>query len=196
MLKSQIMKKSENILVQAAALALIAMLHTTLEAQNFQALDEDPHDIVYFRPTEKSSPQVRVVYGRPRSGDEGVFGTKVPYGEVWKTGSNETTEVRFYCDLMFGNQFVKAGTYSLYTIPEENYWTVILNAKTDTYGAHFYDPKQNIAKIEVPAIEGEWIDYFSIGFSKQNYGSQMVIGWADTRVKIPLYTEENLISKT
>ena len=190
------MKKLECILEQILAVALFAMLQgATLQAQSFQGLDEDPHDIVYFRPAKDSEPQVRVVYGRPRSGDLPVFGSSVPYGEVWKTGSNETTEVRFYCDLMFGNQYVKAGTYSLYTIPEENYWTVILNAKTDTYGAHFYDPEQNVAKIEVPAVYGDWIDYFSIGFSKQKYGSQMVLGWADTRVKIPLYTEENLISK-
>jgi len=96
---------------------------------------------------------------------------------------------------MFGNKFVKAGKYSLYTIPNKNYWIVILNGKTDTYGAHFYDPKFNIATIEVPALKGQSIEDFSIGFSSRNYGTQMVLAWADTRVKIPLYTEERLISK-
>jgi hypothetical protein len=191
-----IMKNSAFIKIQLTAMILATILPLSiLKSQSFSELDEDPHDIVYYRPTKDSDPQVRVVYGRPKSEDPQVFGTLVPYGEVWKTGSNESTEVRFYCDVMFGNQFVRAGTYSLYTIPEEHFWTVILNARTDTYGSHFYDPALNIAKIEVPAVEGEWIDYFSIGFSEKKYGSQMVLGWAETRVKIPLYTEENLISK-
>ena len=97
---------------------------------------------------------------------------------------------------MFGNKFVKAGNYSLYTIPNKNYWIVILNGKTDTYGAHFYDPKFNIATIEVPAVKGQSLENFSIGFSSKNYGTQMILAWSDTRVKIPLYTEERLISKT
>ena len=72
---------------------------------------------------------------------------------------------------------------------------IILNGKTDTYGAHFYNPKFNIAAIEVPAIKGERIENFSIGFDTKKYGTQMVLAWAETRVRIPLYTEERLISK-
>jgi hypothetical protein len=96
---------------------------------------------------------------------------------------------------MFGNKYVKAGTYSLYTIPNKNYWIVILNGKTDTYGANFYNPKFNIASIEVPAVKGQKLENFSIAFTSKNYGTQMVLAWAETRVKIPLYTEERLISK-
>ncbi|MCP4882658.1 MAG: DUF2911 domain-containing protein [Flavobacteriales bacterium] len=164
-------------------------------AQQFNDMDKNPHDIVYYRPGEEGTPQIKVIYGRPKAKDEKVFGTQVPFGKIWNTGSNESTEIRFYCDVMFGNKFVKAGKYSLYTIPNENYWIVILNGKTDTYGAHFYDPKFNIATIEVPAMKGQSLENFSIGFSSRNYGTQMVLAWADTRVKIPLYTEERLISK-
>lgn len=164
-------------------------------AQAFNLMDKDPHDIVYYTSGIEEIPQIKVVYGRPKAKDHEVFGTQVPYGEIWKTGSNESTEVKFYTDVMFGNKFVKAGTYSLYTIPNKNYWVIILNGKTDTYGAHFYNPKFNIATIEVPAVKGERIENFSIGFHSKNYGTQMVLAWAETRVKIPLYTEERLISK-
>ena len=164
-------------------------------AQAFNHIDKDPHDIVYYKSGIEEIPQIKVVYGRPKAKDHEVFGTQVPYGEIWKTGSNESTEVKFYCDVMFGNKFIKAGTYSLYTIPNKNYWVIILNGKTDTYGAHFYNPKFNIAAIEVPAIKGERIENFSIGFDTKKYGTQMVLAWAETRVRIPLYTEERLISK-
>ena len=164
-------------------------------AQLFNDMDKNPHDIVYYRAAKEETPQIKVIYGRPKAEDNKVFGTQIPFGKIWNTGSNESTEVRFYCDVMFGNKFVKAGTYSLYTIPNKNYWIVILNGKTDTYGAHFYNPKFNIATIEVPAVKGQNIENFSIGFASKTYGTQMVLAWADIRVKIPLYTEERLISK-
>jgi hypothetical protein len=188
------MKKSYSI----TAFILFALIMTRGEnarGQRFENLDKNPHDIAYFRPSEKNTPQVKVVYGRLKAKDEVVFGTQVPFGEIWDTGSNESTEVRFYCDVMFGNKFVKAGNYVLYTIPEKNYWTVILNSKTDTYGADFYDAEYDIARIEVPVLKGEKIKNFSIAFDRKNYGTQMILALARTRVKIPLYTEESLISK-
>lgn len=164
-------------------------------SQRFNEMDKNPHDIVYYRANKDATPQIKVTYGRPKANDDQVFGTQVPFGEIWHTGSNESTEIKFYCDVMFGNKFVKQGTYSLYTIPNENYWVVILNGKTDTYGAHFYNPKFNIASIEVPAAKGQNLENFSIGFTSREYGTQMILAWADTRVKVPLYTEERLISK-
>ncbi len=176
-------------------ITFVLVIQNDVNAQCFSKLDKNPHDIVYYRPNGKTGPQVKVVYGRPGAKDKEVFGTQIPYGKIWITGSNEATEVRFYCDVMFGNKYVKAGTYAMYTIPNEDYWTIILNSKIDTYGAYFFNPKYNVAKIEVPASKGNMLKNFSIGFVTKKYGSQMVLAWATTRVKIPLYTEESLISK-
>jgi len=187
--------KRFNSLTVIIALTSCLFISQKAVAQQFNEMDQNPHDIVYYKPNAEDTPQIKVIYGRPKAKDAKVFGTQVPYGQIWDTGSNEATEVRFYCDVMFGNKYVKAGTYSLYTIPNKNYWIVILNGKTDTYGAHFYNPKFNIATIEVPAIKGQKLENFSIGFTTKEYGTQMTLAWAETRVKIPLYTEERLISK-
>lgn len=176
-----------------AVIVLFAVFQ--MQSQSFDSIDQNPQDIAYYRPGSKSKPQVKVVYGRPKAQDDVVFGTQVPFGEVWETGCNESTEVQFFCDVMFGNIFVRAGKYVLYTVPNKNYWTVILNEKTDTYGAHFYDPDYDVAKIEVPVHKGSNLDVFSIGFNMKDYGTQMTLAFARTRVKIPLYTEESLISK-
>lgn len=176
-------------------LALTLSICGKVIGQGFDPLDENPHDIAYFRPNEENEPQIKIVYGRIEAEDEVVFGTQIPFGQVWSTGSNESTELRFYCDVMFGNKYVKAGNYVLYTIPEKNYWTVILNSKTDTYGAHFYDEKYDVARIEVPVQEGKKVKNLSVAFNQKQYGSQMILALARTRVKIPLYTEESLISK-
>ena len=189
------MKTKSEIRILSLILAIVLFATGQVQAQVFDQLDKAPQDIAYYRPGLKSKPQVKVIYGRPMASDDVMFGTRIPFGEIWETGSNESTEVQFFCDVMFGNKFVPAGKYVLYTIPNKNYWTVILNTKTDTYGAHFYDPQYDVAKIEVPVQKGIDMDIFSIGFDSKDYGSQMVLAFARTRVKIPLYTEERLISK-
>jgi len=187
----------EKLNLYTIVIAITSMLFIVnkMNAQSFDQLDKNPHDIAYFKNNEAASPQIKVVYGRPEAKDDVIFGTQVPFGEVWGTGSNEATEVKFYNDIMFGNKYVKAGTYVLYTIPNKNYWTIILSKQLDTYGSYFYNPKNDIAKIDVPAVKGEMLNNFSIAFLAKSYGSQMVLGWGKTRVKIPLYTEQSLITK-
>lgn len=183
--------------IYSAVLGLITLLLFTKEVkgQTYSDLDENPTDIVYYRTSNMTLPVVKVVYGRPSTDDQEVFGTQVPFGKIWRTGSNESTEIKFYQDVMFGNKFVKAGTYVLYTIPNENYWTIILNKNTDTFGTCFYHPEDDVAKLEVPTTKGEMMETFSIGFISQDYGSQMVLAWAKIRVQIPLYMESTLITK-
>ena len=181
-----------------AVIVWLSMLFLTIQlatAQGFNTLDTAPQDIVYFKQDQNSKPVIKVVYGRPTAKQIEVFGNEVPYGKIWKTGANEATEVKFYQDVMFANKFVKAGTYVLYTIPGKNYWTIILNRNTDTYGAYFYTPAKDVARIKVPATDGKPVDIFSIGFLSKTYGSQMVLAWGKTRVKIPLYLEEHLLTK-
>lgn len=177
------------------AFASILLVSTGAKAQSFTKLDKSPHDIVYYRLSKMSLPEVKVVYGRPDATDTTVFGTQIPYGKIWRTGSNEATEIKFYQDIMFGNKFVKAGTYVLYTIPNETFWTIILNKKTDTYGAFFYNSEEDVAKIRVPASKGDMLENFTIAFTTKEYGSQMILAWAKTRIKIPLYTEASLLSE-
>jgi hypothetical protein len=166
---------------------LSVLLSKSISAQCFSQPDKNPHDIVYCRMTEQELPQIKVVYGRPDAKDEIVFGTQVPFGKIWRTGTNEATEIRFYQDVMFGNKFVEAGTYVLYTIPNKNTWTIILNKKTDSYGAFFYDPEENIVNLEIQITRGRMLENFSIGFKKEAIGSsQMVLAWATTRVQIPI----------
>ncbi len=188
------MKKTKII----AIILWFSMLVFTVElasAQSFNNLDLEPHDIVYYKAENNPKPQIKVLYGRPKANEETVFGTKVPFGKIWRTGANEATEIKFYTDVMFGNKFVKAGSYVLYTIPKENYWTIILNSNINTLGAFFYNPKYDVAKIDVPVSKDNSIDIFSIGFNEKQYGVQMVLAWGETRVKVPFYTEERLLTR-
>ena len=184
-----------NIYTVISVFASILLSSIDTHAQLFSELDQNPQDIVYYRLGKTSLPKIKIVYGRPNAKDETVFGTQIPFGKIWRTGSNEATEIKFYQDVLFGSKFIKAGTYVLYTIPNKNYWTIILNNQTDTYGAFFYNPKDNVAKIKVPVNKGHMLKNFTIAFKPQEYGSKMILAWAKTRIKIPLYTEASLLSK-
>jgi hypothetical protein len=165
-------------------------------AQHFDKLDKDPVDIAYLTTDNKMpQPLVKVVYGRPKKEAEHVFGEQVPFGEIWRTGANEATEIKFYTDMSFGKKLVKAGTYVLHTIPGEKEWTIILNNNTDTWGAFFYDQSKDVVRVKIPAKEAEEIDVFSIGFKEEFKNTYMVLAWDQTRIDIPLATQDVILAK-
>ena len=163
----------------------------SLHAQQFDIVDEVPHDISYFRTSRISPPLVKVLYGRPSKKNEVVFGNLIPYGEVWRTGYNEATEVKFYNDVKFGDTKVAAGTYVLLTIPYKNEWRVILNTQLDTWGAFQYNPIFNVAEISIPVHKAEELETFSIVFKKRKEHVEMVLGWDTTRVSIPIHFKQS-----
>ena len=85
--------KRFNSLTVIIALTFALLLNNGVVAQQFNDMDKNPHDIVYYKPASEDAPQIKVIYGRPKAKDTKVFGTQVPYGQIWNTGSNESTEV-------------------------------------------------------------------------------------------------------
>lgn len=156
-------------------------------AQEFPKLDSSPMDAAIFKESRNTAPIVKVIYSRPQKKGRDVFGGLVSYGQMWRTGANETTEIKFYRDVKFGGKDVKAGTYSLYTIPNESNWTLVLNTKLDTWGAYQYDKGKDVARIEVntqktPAT----VEAFAIAFKKVDGGAHMLMGWDNTMVEVPI----------
>ncbi len=167
--------------------------------QSFQNVDEVPHDIAYYRESRITKPLIKVLYGRPSVKDgQQVFGKKVPFNQLWRTGANEATEIKVYQDFLFGNIPVKAGTYVLYTIPGAQEWEIILSKNTDVFGAFQYDPIFDIAKIKVSVSKAEQLNTFSIAFKKAEENAvKMILGWGATRVNIPInFNEEDYLVKT
>lgn len=158
-------------------------------AQKAPGLDASPADISYLRTEGRRGDVVaKVVYGRPQKKGRTMLGETEKYGEVWRTGANETTEIKFYRDVTMGDKTIKAGTYSLYSIPNKDKWTIILNSKLDTWGAYNYDKSQDVARIEVPAgASSEEVEAFTIYFEEpKSSSSNMTLAWEKTVVKVPI----------
>jgi hypothetical protein len=131
---------------------------------------------------------VKVAYGQPSKRDRAIFGKLVPYGEVWRTGANEATEITFTKDATFGGEKIKAGTYSLFTIPTENEWTVILNPELKQWGAYGYEKikDKDALKVKVPVKKlDQPVEKLTYRFTEQN---NLVIEWDQTQVEIPVQT--------
>lgn len=155
------------------------------DGPNFSKLDVSPMDVALFR-GENNEPMARVLYSRPQTRDREIFGKLVPYGEVWRTGANEATEITLYKDLMVGDKKIKKGTYTLFTIPREKEWTVILNNSTNIWGAYDYHVEKDVARITVPVRKSKVpIDALSMSFAPSKDGATLFIGWDDRFVQIP-----------
>ena len=98
-------------------ITLISSLQLT--AQNFKDLDKSPMDMAAFPSSYKISDKiVKVIYSRPQLKGRDLA-KLAPADKVWRTGANEAPEITFYKDVVFGSKQVKAGTYSLFTIPNK-----------------------------------------------------------------------------
>ena len=174
-------------------LCVLLCLSIGLQAQTFRKPDKSPMDMAYFpdhfahdrKPGEKAI--MRITYSRPVKNGRDIFGKLVPYGQVWRAGANESPEIKFYEDVNLAGKPVKAGVYSLFLIPNEKEWTIVLNSDLDYWGAFKYNPEHDV--LRVPAKVGtlnESLESFSIQFeSTGDKSGVMRLGWDKTYGEVP-----------
>jgi hypothetical protein len=166
-------------------LVFTLLLSIDATAQKFSDIDKSPHDISYYKTKRNAPPIVKVLYGRPQKKGRRIFGSLVPYNKVWRTGANEATEITFFKDVKLGDQEIKAGTYSLFTIPNKTSWTIIINSDTDVWGSYYYDQEKDVARLDVPVQKIDVIEHFSVAFTKETDGTRMILAWDNISVAVP-----------
>lgn len=132
---------------------------------------------------------VKVTYSQPAKKERELFGQLVPYDKVWRTGANEATELTTTEDIYFGDQKLKAGTYSIFTIPNEKEWTLIVNNGLGQWGAFQYDQNLDVFRIDVPVeTNPEPTEHFFIRFIDDVVTNQkyLVMAWDKTMIRIPV----------
>lgn len=149
---------------------------------------------------------VRVVYSRPyQRGRDNIFGTEesgalVPFGQLWRTGANEATEITVTGDVLVDGELLPAGTYSLFTTPGSDEWKIHFNSELGLNGTGRFNPETRefeqgylpendvvVATAEPRTLEeDEEEDQFTISFERTDAGADMLFRWVDTEVRIPL----------
>ncbi len=129
---------------------------------------------------------VQVNYCRPYKKNRSIFGGLIPYGEVWRTGANEATVIKFGQDVTVAGQPVKAGTYSLWTIPSQQGWIVIINSETGQWGTS-YNPKLDVlrAPVSIRSLSSP-AEQFGITFVPEGNGTNMLLSWDTTEAVVPI----------
>ncbi|MNL18950.1 hypothetical protein D3C87_1401230 [compost metagenome] len=175
-------------------IAILAVFTFGTRAQEikFAPVDASPADIIYYplnaaKAKDGSLPSIKVVYSRPTRKGREIFGVLEQYDKVWRAGANESTEIKFYKRAVIGGKTIKPGTYSLFAIPNPGKWLLIINKQTDKWGAFSYNQAEDVVRVEVPVkLQDKPIEAFSITFTPQPDGANMVLGWDKCLVELPI----------
>ena len=134
---------------------------------------------------------VQIDYSRPNIKGREIFGSLVPYGQVWRTGANQATKIVFSTPVKLNGTEIPAGTYALMTIPGKDEWTIIINKGSEQWGAYKYDEKADVARFKAKPITLEKpVDSFTIGVNKIGDDSSVIdIVWDKTDVPIKLQVD-------
>jgi hypothetical protein len=171
-------------------------IHQVTAQSKLPPVDKSPMDMSYYPnnyPVLKIQDKItepviaRVIYSRPQKNGRVIFGDLLEYGKVWRLGANEATEIEFYQNVKINNNKIKKGKYTMYCIPYADKWTIIINKDNDTWGSFKYDMKKDILRMDVPVQkQAELNEFFAMGFEKSATGANLVMGWDDIKVSLPI----------
>jgi Protein of unknown function (DUF2911) len=132
------------------------------------------------------SARVRIAYGSPRRRGRDVLGQVVPYGQVWRTGANSATEIAIDHDVMIGDASVPAGAYSLWTIPEQDGVTLVINRQAGQWGTE-YHKEQDLARVPMrTAVAPARREDFAISIEGPDRARELRIAWDTFVWSVPI----------
>jgi Protein of unknown function (DUF2911) len=130
---------------------------------------------------------VTINYSSPRAKGRKIFGGLVPYGEVWRTGANEATALVTTANLSVGSTNVPAGNYTLFTIPNQNKWTLIINKKTGEWGIPYKYESDELGRSDMSVSQTPSpVEDFTISFDQSGTSCAMNITWENTKASAQL----------
>ena len=181
--------KFKSFFLTAIILILAVLVNQKSSAQN------SPEDFIIPRTNSKAvihqtiaSTQIEITYNRPNKRGRKIFGNLVPFDKIWRTGSDEATEVYFSTPISLAGNAIDSGRYELFTIPGKKEWEVILQKNQNQWGSYKYNPENDVVRFSVTPIEiSETIETFTI--SVDNVGSDygvLNISWENIIVPIEI----------
>lgn len=137
--------------------------------------------------------KITITYSRPNVKDRKTFGGIIPWGEVWRTGANAATTITFTEKVLVEGNSVPAGTYSLFSIPEKNEWTIILNKVVKQWGAYSYKQSEDFVRFKIkPLRVSEKRETFTMAFANSTTkATDLYLVWDHTAAAIHLETDDD-----
>ena len=131
---------------------------------------------------------VTIDYSSPRKKGRAIFQDVVKYGQIWRTGANEATTFVTTSDVMVGGTHVPAGSYTIFTVPNKDKWTLVISKKTGEWGTDYPGEKEDLARIDMKAGTGPATENFTISFDKGAKGCTLKLAWDTTTASVDIGT--------
>jgi len=168
-----------------ALLLGIALLATSALAQQDKSKRPSPPASTSCKFADGKT--ITVDYSSPRTKGRKIFGELVPYGKVWRAGANEATTFVTTTDLTVGGKVVPAGSYTIFTIPNEDKWTLIISKKTGEWGDPYPGEADDFARVDMKVSKlPSPVENFTIGFDQAGSACTVHLDWETTRASIEI----------
>jgi hypothetical protein len=130
---------------------------------------------------------IKTDYSSPRMKGRKIYGDLVPFGEVWRTGANDATTFVPSADVVVGGTDVPAGSYTLFTVPKADKWTLIINKKTGEWGIPYKYEGDELGRVDMKVSQlPSPVENFTISYEKSGNGCRMNLDWASTRASVDI----------
>jgi Protein of unknown function (DUF2911) len=171
------------IIVGSALIASLTLTAIVLVAQQEKASRPSPPAKAECKlPSGKT---VTVDYSSPRAKGRKIFGGLVPYGQVWRAGANEATSFVTTSDISVGGKTVPAGKYTIFAIPGEDKWTLIISKKTGEWGTAYPGAENDLARIDMKVSKSSApVENFTIVFDQSGSSCTMRMEWENTQASV------------
>ncbi len=128
---------------------------------------------------------VNTDYSSPRMKGRKIFGELVPFGQVWRTGANEATTFVTGSDIVVGGKTVPAGSYTIFTVPNADKWTLIINKKTGEWGIPYKYESDELARVDMKVSKlPSPVENFTLSYVKSGSGCNLQVDWESTRASV------------
>ena len=159
-------------------------------------LDRSPMDMSYWPANypilkmsgkAKDMPVARVIYSRPLKNGRAIFGGIIKYNDLWRLGANEATEIEFFKNVKIAGKQVAKGRYTLYCIPDETKWTLIISKDNYSWGSFTYDPKKDLLRTDIDVDKNsETVEALTIYFDETKNGANLIFLWDELKTVLPI----------
>jgi hypothetical protein len=158
-------------------------------------IDVSPMDMIYLPkdyPVLKMSgktsspPVARIIYSRPHRQGRKIFGALLKWGQPWRLGANEATELQLFSPVNIQGKKIPEGRYILYCIPQPGEWTIIFNTKTDSWGLQQDSTKDLYKFTATVKATAAPVEYFSMEFDTTAAGADLVMAWDEVEARLPI----------
>jgi hypothetical protein len=130
---------------------------------------------------------IQTDYSSPRTKGRKVFGGLVGYGEVWRTGANESTTLVTNANLAVGGKDVPAGSYTIFTLPTADKWTLIISKKTGEWGTDYPGESNDLARVDMEVAKTPSpVENFTIAYEQKGGSCVLTLSWENTQASVEM----------